>query len=180
MRLFIYIFACRNRDMKRNYTKIYSRILLLAIAMLMSFTMVANPYRQKSDTTYLHLSKLNKKDKNILKTFHITLPAIKQYTLPAKTVATPSADDKLLSNVQIYPNPVTDQINLKYTISRPSIVNIKIMDLLGNEVITLLSQRVDHGEQQFRYTLTNKLNSGFYFVRIVVGTESVIRRISIL
>jgi predicted membrane protein len=48
MRLFIYIFACRNRDMRKSYTKIYSRILLLAVAMLMSFTMVATPIQAKN------------------------------------------------------------------------------------------------------------------------------------
>ncbi|QKJ28908.1 T9SS type A sorting domain-containing protein [Mucilaginibacter mali] len=167
--------------MRRSYTKIYSRILLLAVAMLMSFSIVANSQIQKTDTTYLHLNRL-KKDKNVLKNFHVNLPVIKTYgSLPAKTVVTSSPDDKLLTNVQVYPNPVTDQINLKYTISRPSNVNIKIMDVLGNEVVTLFSQHVDKGgEQKFTSSISNKMNSGFYFVRIVVGTESAIRRISIL
>ncbi|MES2277808.1 MAG: T9SS type A sorting domain-containing protein [Bacteroidota bacterium] len=166
--------------MRRNHTKIYSRILLLAVTMLMSFTMIATP-KQKTDTTYLHLSKLNKKDKNILKSFHITLPAVKTYLItPQKPTTVAQPDDKLLSNVQVYPNPVSDQINVKYAISRASNVNIKIMDVLGNEVVTLVSQHLEPGELKTTYSLKGKLNSGFYFVRVVVGTESVIRRISIL
>lgn len=177
----IHTFAPTNRNMSRSYTKIYSRILLLAVAMLMSFSIAATSQVQKSDTTYLHYNRL-KKDRNVLKNFHVTLPVIKTYgTMPAKTVSTAILDDKLLSNVQVYPNPVTDQINLKYTLSRPSNVNIKIMDVLGNEVVTLFAQHVDKGgEQKFTSSISNKMNSGFYFVRIVVGTESVIRRISIL
>lgn len=149
--------------------------------MCTSFAIAGSPYLQTGDTTYLHLQKLNKKDRNLLKTgFHVSLPVIKPYAIaPAKAPVSPP-DDKLLSNVQVYPNPVTDQINLKYVISRNSNVNIKIMDLLGNEVITLFSQRVEPGEKKFTYNLNNKLNSGFYFIRVVVGTESVIKRISIL
>lgn len=175
----IYIFASTNQDMSRSYTKIYSRILLLAVAMLMSFSIVASSQIQKADTTYLHLNHL-KKDKNVLKNFHVTLPVIKTYgTLPAKTV-NPTVDYRVLSNVQVYPNPVVDQINLKYTLSKPSIVNIDIMDVLGNKVVSLYAKNADAGENKFSSALVTKLNTGFYFVRIVVGTESIIRRISIL
>jgi hypothetical protein len=54
------------------------------------------------------------------------------------------------------------------------------MDVLGNDVITLLSQRIASGEQSFNYPINNKLSRGFYFVRVVAGTETVIKRISVL
>lgn len=167
--------------MRKICTKIYSRTLLLAITMCIGFTMAKADY-QKPDTLF-HIQKLNsKKDKSYLKA-HVTLPTVKAYVLPTSGSSrqqTSISDDKLLSNVQVFPNPVTDQINIKYVLSRNANVNIKIMDVLGNEVVTLFSQRVDLGERKFTYSLSNKLNSGFYFVRVVVGTESVIKRISIL
>jgi hypothetical protein len=89
-------------------------------------------------------------------------------------------EDKLLNDVQLYPNPVTDQINLKYSISRNTNVTIKIMDVLGNDITTLFSQRVDSGDHNINYPINNKLSRGFYFVRVVAGTESVIKRISVL
>ena len=89
-------------------------------------------------------------------------------------------DDKLLNNVQVFPNPVTDQINVKYDLSRYSNVSIKIVDVLGNDVKTIFSQRLDPGEKALNYPLNNKLTRGFYFLRIVAGTESVIKRISVL
>jgi len=89
-------------------------------------------------------------------------------------------DDKLLTDVQVYPNPVTDQINIKYVLSRNALVTVKVMDVLGNEVITLVSQRIGSGEQSFTYPISNKLSRGFYFIRVVAGTESVIKRISVL
>lgn len=166
--------------MEKSYTKIYSRILLLfAITMCISFFMAGTSMGQKNDTTYLHLQKMNRSMKPNYKGLHVTLPTIKPINIPVTKTPTP-VDDKLLSNVQVYPTLVTDQINLKYVITRSANVNIKIMDVLGNEVVNLLSQRVDPGEWKSTYSLKSKLNSGFYFVRIVAGPESVIKRISIL
>jgi hypothetical protein len=109
------------------------------------------------------------------------MPPIKPAVISTTKVSVAKTDDKLLSNVQVYPNPVTtDQINLKYEISRSSNVTIKVVDVLGNEIITLYSQRVEPGEKSFSYQLNNKLARGFYFIRFVAGTESVIKRISVL
>ena len=54
------------------------------------------------------------------------------------------------------------------------------MDVLGNEILTLLSEHISAGEQTNSFNIASKLSSGFYFVRIVAGSESVIKRISIL
>ena len=53
------------------------------------------------------------------------------------------------------------------------------MDVLGNDLLNVFQQRVDLGEQKFSYSISNKLSRGFYFVKIVAGTESVIKRISV-
>ena len=150
--------------------------------MCIGFTMVKAGGRQKSDTTLLHLNnKLNKKDKNYLKTsLRVSLPATKSYVIPASRNNTTLFDEKILSGVQVYPNPVTDKININYSLSRNANVNIKLMDVLGNEVAVLFSQRVEPGKWNYATNLGNKYQSGFYFVRVIVGTESVIKRISIL
>ena len=89
-------------------------------------------------------------------------------------------DDKILTNVKVYPNPVSDLLNLSYRINKDSNINIKVMDVLGNELLTLLSERISAGEQINSFNIASKLSSGFYFVRVVAGNESVIKRISIL
>ncbi len=86
---------------------------------------------------------------------------------------------KSLENVKVYPNPVADQLNVSYTIKKDSNVTIKIMDVLGNEITTLMSQRQSAGEQTSSFNLSAKLSSGFYFVRLTAGTDSVIKRISV-
>ncbi len=92
-----------------------------------------------------------------------------------------AADDKVLSDVKIYPNPVSDQLNISYNVGKESNVTIKIMDVLGNEIATLLaSQRMQPGDQSNSFSIASKLNSGFYFIRIIVGNETVVKRISVL
>jgi len=54
------------------------------------------------------------------------------------------------------------------------------MDLLGNEVVTLSNERLSSGEQTKTFTIPNRLNSGIYFLRIVTGSETVVKRISVL
>jgi hypothetical protein len=175
----------RNAYFKHLFT------LLIALASLLNYAFSAAKAPAQKDTARITKVFPNKNDKSYLKNgIKVPLPSIK----PAITIygtasssstitkpAFPRFDqNKLLSNVQVYPNPITDQINLRYNVAKNSNVTIKIMDILGNDIITLFSQHVEQGEQKFTFNLNNKLSSGFYFVRLVIGNESVIKRISIL
>ena len=44
-------------------------------------------------------------------------------------------DGKVLSNVKVYPNPVSDQLNVNYTLNKEVTMTIKIMDFLGLSLI---------------------------------------------
>jgi hypothetical protein len=92
----------------------------------------------------------------------------------------PAKPEKILTVLKIYPNPVDDQINLILRIDRESNLSVKVMDLLGNEVVTLSNERIQSGEQTKNYTIPNRLNTGIYFLKIVAGTETVVKRISVL
>lgn len=169
--------------MRQNFTRYFSWIILLATAIFMNIAYAAPGIRPKVDTNYVHLQKpkpVTAKNSYLKNGLHLALPPLKPAALSTVKVNVTHTDDKLLNNVQVYPNPITDQINLKYVLSRNATVTIKVMDVLGNDVITLLSQRVNSGEQSYTYPLNNQLARGFYFVRIVAGTESVIKRISVL
>ena len=178
----------------RKFYYIHSFFLLIAVATLMSFAFGKGIKTSKSDTNKLTRVFGNKNDKSYLKNgIHVPLPPLKASTVLIGGSITASNNNntgkisfgklepyKTLSNVQVYPNPITDQINLRYNVAKNSNVTIKIMDVLGNDLITLFSQRVDPGDQKVTFNINNKLSSGFYFVRLIVGNESVIKRISIL
>jgi hypothetical protein len=104
-----------------------------------------------------------------------TIPANSAQKSPGSAI-----DLKVLSNVKVYPNPVADHLNLSYFVNKDSNVTIKIMDVLGNEISTLLSQRMPAGEQINSFPIASTLNSGYYFIRLIVGNETVIKRISVL
>lgn len=87
---------------------------------------------------------------------------------------------KTLSNVKVFPNPVSGQINLSFKLGKDVNVSIKIMDALGNEISTLLSQRLAEGDQTQTFNLNSGLKGGFYFIRIMAGTETIVKRIQIL
>ncbi|MDB4926240.1 T9SS type A sorting domain-containing protein [Mucilaginibacter sp.] len=162
--------------MRRIFTYTNSWIIIIAIAIFMNYAFAAAAILPQHDTTNYFFSK-KKPKKGILS---LSIPPIKPGIYSTTKVNVPRLDDKLLSNVEVYPNPITDQINLKYMISRNTNVTIKMVDVLGNDVITLFSQRVDPGEQILSRQLNNKLNRGFYFIRVIAGTESIIKRISVL
>jgi len=96
------------------------------------------------------------------------------------TKSMPQPASKLLTVLKVYPNPVEDQINLILRLDRESPLSVKIMDLLGNEIVTLSNERTQSGEQTKNYNIPNRLNAGIYFLKISAGSETVVKRISVL
>ncbi|WP_240775072.1 T9SS type A sorting domain-containing protein [Pedobacter xixiisoli] len=89
-------------------------------------------------------------------------------------------NERTLTVLKIYPNPVVEQININLRLEKETSLSIKITDLLGNEVVTLANERIQLGEHTKTYSVPAKLNAGIYFLRIVAGGEPVIRKISVL
>ncbi len=99
-------------------------------------------------------------------------------TKPSTIAAT---KDKLLTIVKIYPNPVEEQLNIILSIGKDGTqTTIKIIDLLGNEVVTLANERLNAGEQTKSFNIPSRLNAGIYFLRVMAGAESQVKRISVL
>lgn len=89
-------------------------------------------------------------------------------------------NDRILTNVKVYPNPITEYLNMSYTVSRDATVTIRIMDVLGNQITTLFSERQDAGAHTREFSLASKITSGFYFIRVSAGNEIITKRISVL
>jgi hypothetical protein len=169
--------------MKHNYAILSTFVVLLTAILTMSFVLTkTNPGKVKFDSIPGKFQTKTERNSYLKNGLKITLPAIKpaQYQTTTKQNPDRIESEKLLSDVSIFPNPITDKLNLTYNVRKNTTVSIKIMDVLGNDVMTLLSQRVEAGEQKNTFQISNRLSSGFYFVRMIVGTESVIKRISVL
>lgn len=78
-----------------------------------------------------------------------------------------SKDYKLYQN---YPNPFNPVTNIKYQIPENGFVTLKVYDLLGKEVATLVNgyQKAGSYEKQFSLNRTsnNMISSGIYFYKI--------------
>ena len=75
---------------------------------------------------------------------------------------------------QNYPNPFNPETNINYQLSETGFVTLKVFDMLGREVATLLNEVKEAGAYQtvFNTQLTNnqqRLTSGVYFYQFRVG-----------
>lgn len=86
---------------------------------------------------------------------------------------------ELIQNVKIFPNPVQSQLNIGFELSSKASIMIKITDILGNEVMTLLNANLDEGKFTKSFQIAGKINSGTYFVRIMAANSVKVARIII-
>ncbi|GAA4510413.1 T9SS type A sorting domain-containing protein [Sphingobacterium thermophilum] len=87
--------------------------------------------------------------------------------------------DKLINNVKASYNPVVGQILVSFNLAKQSAVTIKLMDALGNEVLNLYNGTLEEGTNSHVFETAEKINPGFYFLRVASGAETVVKRISI-
>jgi photosystem II stability/assembly factor-like uncharacterized protein len=70
---------------------------------------------------------------------------------------------------QNYPNPFNPLTNIKYSIPKASLVNMKVYDILGNEITTLVNEEKSAGTYELKWNAAN-LPSSVYFCRIQAGS----------
>lgn len=189
--MFYYLYFCLHPNMstKHKIAVLINIFCIMCIGILSS----ANVFAQKPDSS---INSIRSKRINKTPQIKVTVPTYRpnRYNIgfipysdvisSARTSASSTGisvkPEKLLYVLKVYPNPVDDQINIILRVDRESNLSVKIMDLLGNEVVTLSNERIPSGEQIKNYTIPNRLNAGIYFLKIVAGTESVVKRISVL
>jgi hypothetical protein len=75
---------------------------------------------------------------------------------------------------QNYPNPFNPLTTIHYTLSTPALVSLKIYNVLGQEVATLIhSREMDEGMHEIQFD-ASKLSSGVYFYRLYVGQNGIL------
>ena len=80
---------------------------------------------------------------------------------------------------QNYPNPFNPTTSIKFDIPKTSNITLKIYDILGREVATLVNEEKTAGS----YTITfnaSKLASGIYFYRLTAGSFNQTKKLVLL
>ncbi|MHB1687443.1 MAG: T9SS type A sorting domain-containing protein [Ignavibacteriaceae bacterium] len=80
---------------------------------------------------------------------------------------------------QNYPNPFNPTTQIQFSIPKESKVVLKVYNLLGEEVATLVNQQLASGTYTYQFD-ASKLSSGVYLYRITAGNYSFIKKMTLL
>jgi len=80
---------------------------------------------------------------------------------------------------QNYPNPFNPSTNIRYQIPDAGLVTLRVYDLLGREVATLVDEYTDAGRYEIEFD-ASKLSSGIYFYQLNAGTFTSIKKMILL
>jgi len=80
---------------------------------------------------------------------------------------------------QNYPNPFNPSTTIKYAVPKTSLVNIKVYDLTGQEVATLVNEMKETGTYEMKFDARN-LASGVYIYRMIAGDFSSVKKMNVL
>ena len=85
--------------------------------------------------------------------------------IPVSVEDVPSSIPTGFELYQSYPNPFNPTTKIKYQIPEKSFVTIKVYDVLGNEIATLVNEEKPVGTYEITW-YADKLPSGVYFYRL--------------
>ncbi len=86
---------------------------------------------------------------------------------------------KLYDLSQNYPNPFNPATTINYSIPQTNFVTLKIYDILGREISTLVNQEKLPGNYEVKFD-GSKLASGVYFYRLQAGSFSDTKKLLLL
>jgi hypothetical protein len=103
-----------------------------------------------------------------------------------KTKLDPSSIDEITSIADVYmleqnyPNPFNPSTQIRFNLTDPGFVNLKVYNLLGEEVVKLINNEFyNSGSYEAAFDATN-LPSGIYLYRISVNNFSASRKMILI
>ena len=81
--------------------------------------------------------------------------------------------------LQNYPNPFNPSTTIEFTLPRPEYTTLKIYNILGAEVATLVSDKLQAGRHTYHFD-GSKLASGVYYYQLMAGEFRDVRMMILL
>ena len=127
-----------------------------------------------TDTTYIYSDLENHKDYWWRIKAHNSLgwgefSEVATFTVNIVSVEEDNQLPVVFSMEQNYPNPFNPNTKIKYSIPDLSFVTLRIYDVLGNEITTLVNEEKPVGSYEVEFDATS-LSSGVYFYRMKAGS----------
>lgn len=80
---------------------------------------------------------------------------------------------------QNYPNPFNPTTSLQYAVGSRQFITLKVYDVLGNEVATLVNEEKPAGEYEIEFNASN-LSSGVYFYKLTAKNFTQTKKMMLL
>lgn len=80
---------------------------------------------------------------------------------------------------QNYPNPFNPNTKIKFDLSKAGLTELKIYNSMGEEVLTLLNERLEPGIYEINLNAAG-LSSGVYFARLTAGDFSDVKKMVLI
>ena len=80
---------------------------------------------------------------------------------------------------QNYPNPFNPSTKIGFSVPKTDYVDLRVYDILGREVKTLLSEQLNAGEYEIEFDAKN-LASGMYYYRLQSGDNVSVKKMTLV
>ena len=118
----------------------------------------------------------------VLKSAKATSPRFSLTIRPSAAVSNEPVDDLLPRNIalsQNYPNPFNPSTVIGYQLPVSSEVSLKVYDMLGREVTTLINGRIKAGYHQVNF-YAHSLASGTYFYQLRIDNTILTKKLTLI
>lgn len=131
--------------------------------------------------TSTSINKYSYTDKNVSGKFFYRL---KQIDLNggfsySKTIQVNASKPIEYSLNQNYPNPFNPTTTISYSIPEKSFVTVRVYNMLGNEVASLVNAQIEAGQHNVKFDASG-LGSGVYFYTLKAGSFSATKKLMLL
>jgi hypothetical protein len=99
--------------------------------------------------------------------------------IPTEVRLTPNESPSEFSLFQNYPNPFNPTTNFRFIIADPEFVTLKVIDVLGREVATLVNGEINEGTYTVQWNAAG-FASGVYFYRFQARNYSATKKLLLL
>ena len=73
--------------------------------------------------------------------------------------------------VEVYPNPIQDQLNVSLNLEQNKEVLFEVFNLQGIKIRTLLSKPLTKGKHDLQFDFGNEYSPSLYLLQIIVGEK---------
>jgi plastocyanin len=105
---------------------------------------------------------------------HASLGMKGNIIVSAATALKETAND---NSLMVYPNPISDRINIQLNLAESTVIEIKLFDLQGKLVTTLVPKTLMDGTFQQSFERVAEMSPGVYLVKTTLGNTFSYRKV---